>query len=315
MESTSSQQTPQVSPQVSTQTVTQTRLVTLFLLLFIAYIAWSQYQSFGQKKEIETLQTAYDTYVQELNTLKASSTDANESVRELYTTLSYVIEEEKNKNQSLAEKLGVVSSTVGSLDKLSKIDSQLLKKYSKVYFLNENYAPTSLASIPVEYTFDIKVTYQIHADAIFFLQNLLDDARRDGLQPLIISAYRSFATQASVKALNKIKYGAKTANQFSAEQGFSEHQLGTTVDITTPQTGVSFVKFDTTKEYVWLQEHAHIYGFALSYPKGNTYYAYEPWHWRFVGVELATKLHDEGKYFYNYDQRTMDLYLPKIFDR
>jgi len=266
-------------------------------------------------QKIETLQSAYSQYSQELQALRASSTESTESVRDLYGTLSYVIEEEKAKNQSLAEKLGVVTNTVGSLDKLSKTDPQLLKKYSKVYFLNENYTPISLVTIPVEYTYDKKVVYQFHADAVYQLQRLIEDAKQENINPLIISAYRSFATQASIKAANKIKYGAGTANQFSAEQGFSEHQLGTTVDFTTTQTGTNFIKFDTTKEYTWLRQHAHQYGFILSYPKGNAYYAYEPWHWRYVGKELATRLHAEGKYFYEYDQRDIDAYLTKVFDR
>ncbi len=307
--------TPPVMENVTEKTFVPSRTVTLFMLLFIAYIAWSQYQTYGHVQKIETLESAYNQYAAELQALRASSTESTESVQDLYSSLSYVIEEEKAKSQSLAEKLGVVTNTVGSLDKLSKTDPQLLKKYSKVYFLNENYVPISLATIPPEYTYDKKVVYQFHADAIYQLQKLIDDARRDGVNPLVISAYRSFATQASVKAANKIKYGAGTANQFSAEQGFSEHQLGTTVDFTTTQTGTNFIKFDSTPEYAWLQQHAHIYGFTLSYPKGNAYYAYEPWHWRYVGIELATRLHTEGKYFYEYDQRSVDLYLTKIFDR
>jgi LAS superfamily LD-carboxypeptidase LdcB len=63
-----------------------------------------------------------------------------------------------------------------------------------------------------------------------------------------------------------------------------------------------------------MQNHAYIYGFVLSYPKNNGYYVYEPWHWRFVGVKLATDLHNQGKNFYDMDQRTIDTYLLNIFD-
>ena len=52
----------------------------------------------------------------------------------------------------------------------------------------------------------------------------------------------------------------------------------------------------------------------MSYPKGNSYYVYEPWHWRFVGKELADDLYDENKKFYELDQREIDEYLLKIFD-
>ena len=69
-----------------------------------------------------------------------------------------------------------------------------------------------------------------------------------------------------------------------------------------------------TPAYQWMTDNAHKYGFVLSYPKDNSYYVYEPWHWRFVGVKLATDLHNQGKNFYDLDQRVIDTYLVNIFD-
>ena len=60
----------------------------------------------------------------------------------------------------------------------------------------------------------------------------------------------------------------------------------------------------------------HEFGFSMSYPRDNPLgVMYEPWHWRFIGVALATKLHNENKYFYDLDQREIDTYLSKIFDQ
>ena len=111
-------------------------------------------------------------------------------------------------------------------------------------------------------------------------------------------------------------YGSGTANQFSADQGYSEHQLGTTLDFTTPVIKGALLSFAKTTAYTWMNDNAYKYGFVISYPKQNTYYEYEPWHWRFVGRELATYLHniDNGGYFYQLDQRFIDTYLVKIFD-
>ena len=109
-------------------------------------------------------------------------------------------------------------------------------------------------------------------------------------------------------------YGAGTANSFSADQGYSEHQLGTTVDFTNPTIGAMLTSFEKSMGYAWLQKNAYLYGFSLSYPKGNTHFVFEPWHWRYVGVELAKKLHDEGKTLYDLDQRDIDTYLIKFFD-
>jgi D-alanyl-D-alanine carboxypeptidase len=144
---------------------------------------------------------------------------------------------------------------------------------------------------------------------------MIDDARKEGQDLLVVSAYRSFQTQTSLKAQNKITYGANTSNRFVAEQGYSEHQLGTTVDFTTSNIRAANMAFDKTKEYLWLQNNAHRYGFTLSYPKGNQYYAYEPWHWRFVGKALATQIYNDKINFYNLEQRYIDGYLLNMFDR
>ena len=143
---------------------------------------------------------------------------------------------------------------------------------------------------------------------------MLADARSQGLDLLITSAYRSFATQARIKTVNETKFGTTKANTFSADQGYSEHQLGTTLDFATSKTGASFAKFGDTAEYAWLTNNAYRYGFILSYPKGNSYYVYEPWHWRFVGIDLATRLHNEGRNFYDVDQKTIDGYLVDMFE-
>ncbi|HEY4526280.1 MAG TPA: M15 family metallopeptidase, partial [Candidatus Paceibacterota bacterium] len=128
------------------------------------------------------------------------------------------------------------------------------------------------------------------------------------------SAYRSFDEQLALKGQYSVSYGAGTANQFSADQGYSEHQLGTTLDFTTTGLSGGLAGFDQTPAYDWLEKNAYKYGFVLSYPEGNQYYMYEPWHWRFVGEDLADDLHDSGRNFYDMDQRDIDPYLANIFD-
>lgn len=216
-------------------------------------------------------------------------------------------------NTALQDQLVSAQNLLGLYHKIVNTDKQLLEKYSKVYFLNENYIPSRLATITPEYLFDKNRTLQIHASVEPYLTRLLQTASSSG-QPLsIVSAYRSFGTQAQLKSAYIVTYGVG-ANRFSAEQGYSEHQLGTTVDFTTPILGAAYTKFESASAYLWLTQNAYKYGFALSYPKNNTYYQFEPWHWRFVGIVLATKLHDEGKYFYDMDQREIDTYLMNIFD-
>ncbi|MFA6254388.1 MAG: M15 family metallopeptidase [Candidatus Paceibacterota bacterium] len=230
----------------------------------------------------------------------------------LATTTSS-LQAEREKNNSFSDQISGLASTVGTLDKLSKTDQELLKKYSKIYFLNEHYVPSSLATIASAYLFDPKKPIQIHASVWPKLENLLQAASSSGLILKIDSAYRSFGTQGTLKAKYSVTYGTG-ANKFSADQGYSEHQLGTAVDFLAATSTSLSVNFASTKEGEWLKANAYKYGFVMSYPQNNDYYQYEPWHWRYVGVSLATMLHNENKYFYDLLQRTIDQYLVNIFD-
>ncbi len=228
--------------------------------------------------------------------------------------LTLKLNSEVEKNNAIDAQIQTITSTVNTLDKLSKTDRELLQKYSNVYFLSENYIPSALNDIDSTYLYRKEKPEKIHTNVKPFLENMLRAAQADTVTIDILSAYRSFGTQANLKASYKVTYGAGTANKFSADQGYSEHQLGSTVDFTATSTGENLNGFEKTPAYTWLLANAHRFGFIISYPKSNKFFQYEPWHWRFVGVELATKLHTEGKYFYDLDQRDMNTYLAKIFD-
>ena len=196
---------------------------------------------------------------------------------------------------------------------MRKTDPELLQKYSKVYFLNEHYVPGELDEINSEFIHDKSRPFLIHAKVKPFLENLMRQANNSGIKLRILSAFRSFNDQQDLKTNYKITYGSG-ANKFSADQGYSEHQLGTTIDFTTEEHGARFNGFEETEAYSWLKLNAHKFGFVLSYPEGNEYYIFEPWHWRFVGVKLATDLYREGKSFYDLDQREIDEYLVYFLD-
>ncbi len=255
----------------------------------------------------------------------ASSTAVLSSrVSELENTLAVIVsmsEElsnkialEQEKRSEFEENLSDIEGTVGTLEKLSKTDKELLQKYSRVYFLSDNYVPMSLDSIDSDYIYDPKKDLEFHASALPFLEKMLLRAERDDISLKIVSAYRSFGTQADLKSNYLVTYGSGS-NKFSADQGYSEHQLGTALDITEEgSSALLTIAFENTPAFEWLKNNAYKYGFVLSYPKGNVYYQYEPWHWRFVGVKLATKLYRDGINFSDMEQREIDTYLVKIFD-
>lgn len=276
-------------------------LVSVVLALLV--IGYLEYNYSHLKNQASELEVNLENAKKELTNTQTENATLNSS-----------LSEEKNKNNSFEEQIGKISSTVGILEKIKNTDTQLLQKYSKVYFLNENYIPSKLTNISASYLPTTTKTLQIHANVWPHLKNMLEDARDDGSPIKIVSAYRSYETQAAVKTGYKILYGSG-ANTFSADQGYSEHQLGTTVDVVSSSSSVALVTtFEKTKSYEWLTKNAYKYGFILSYPRQNTYYQFEPWHWRFVGVELAKKLHDDKKYFYEIDQREINTYLANFFD-
>lgn len=220
----------------------------------------------------------------------------------------------KNQIGGVEQTVGSISGTVGNLQKLSEVDPEILKKYSKVFFMSENYVPAHLAQIPSNYLYNEKEPEQFIVEGFSYLKKLLDDAKSSSVEIYVKSGYRSFGEQEMLKSIYKVTYGAGTANSFSADQGYSEHQLGTTVDFITTGLNGQLDGFDNTVAYQWLQNNAYRYGFTLSYPKGNDYYVYEPWHWRFVGIKLATYLHNSNINFYDLDQREIDKYLVTVYE-
>lgn len=92
--------------------------------------------------------------------------------------------------------------------------------------------------------------------------------------------------------------GKAHADKYSAKPGMSEHQTGLAIDLSTPSIKNELVeKFDTTKEGIWLRDNCYKYGFIIRYPKSKediTGYAYEPWHVRYVGKEVAQEIYDKA---------------------
>lgn len=224
---------------------------------------------------------------------------------ELRHATSSIEDLEKNKRRAERE--------IRELEETLETDKELLQKYSKVFFLNEHYTPSKLKEIDPKYLFNPDRPAEFHAEAMRDLERMLDDAEEDGMIIKVVSAFRSFDTQSQLKSNYTVRYGTG-ANAFSADQGYSEHQLGTAIDLTTPSVGGLYTSFGQTAEFKWLQKNAHRFGFILSYPEGNQYYIYEPWHWRFVGSDLARELYNEKINFYDMDQREIDTYLGDIFD-
>lgn len=147
----------------------------------------------------------------------------------------------------------------------------------------------------------------LRKDTLSALKKMAGDAKKAGINLIVLSAYRSFWNQANTFNLWVARAGLEEAETFSARPGHSQHQLGTTVDFTSESVNSGLSEgFATSPEGTWLFANAVKYGFVLSYPDGKediTGYMYEPWHWRYIGVENAAAMAESGLILEEYLKR------------
>lgn len=169
-----------------------------------------------------------------------------------------------------------------------------------------DYKPADLERIPDEFITpdQRRWDYSLRREALEYLTRMIEAARAEGVELLLNSAYRDYGTQESLFNQYAAAYGAEAANLFSARPGHSEHQLGTTVDFegTTTEKYHDYdtITYEDLDEVLapagwWLMENAHRFGFAMSYPPESTAatgYIYEPWHFRYIGLEAALAWHE-----------------------
>lgn len=151
---------------------------------------------------------------------------------------------------------------------------------NKHNYLEEDYTPDDLVKVSEQYAY---AGHTIREEVYEKYLEMWNAAKKEGLTLLINSSFRTYENQKEQHAA----YG----DNYAARPGYSEHQTGLAIDITT--YGVSGSDFHTTAEFYWLQENAHKYGFILRYPEGKqmiTGYSYESWHYRYITTELATKV-------------------------
>jgi len=162
-----------------------------------------------------------------------------------------------------------------------------------------DYIPPDLVDVDIPFTFKEKAEKrQLRQEAATELAKLFATAKNENIILYGVSGYRSYQTQKGLFAYFTQRYGSEEkANQISARPGESEHQTGLAMDVTSQSVNYGLEQsFGETKEYAWLAENAHLFGYVVRYPKGKehiTEYTYEPWHLRYIGTELATKLYEE----------------------
>ena len=165
--------------------------------------------------------------------------------------------------------------------------------------LPENYVPEDLVTLSeLPTVLSNPEVNQLRSAACQALKELFTAAEEEGYELHARSGYRSYYTQASLYSSYVDNYGRAAADMYSAKPGRSEHQTGLSIDITCQALNYKLdTTFAETEEGKWVAENAHTYGYIIRYPKGKeeiTGYAYEPWHIRYLGTELAEKIYESG---------------------
>ncbi len=216
--------------------------------------------------------------------------------KNLYEYLDY---KQDNKKKSYYDIVAIVNvganrdwydiKTIKETD-LSKGNLMIVNKFN---YLKEDYEPIEITNISLSYSYGNNKVSKETNDAYI---EMAKAAKVDGIQLMANSTYRTYKRQDEIYKDFYYSKGISYADKYAARAGYSEHQTGLAIDIFT--TGNSTTSnFEESEAFKWLSTNAHKYGFILRYPKNKEYltgYNYESWHYRYLGVETATKVYQEG---------------------
>jgi len=170
---------------------------------------------------------------------------------------------------------------------------------NKENLLASDYVPDELVTIdePMGSKIDKNYVNHLNAEVYRNFKLMQADALKQGFEIFADSSYRTYAYQEKVFNSIAIEKGLEHALQYVAPPGGSEHQTGLAFDVIFRRNGEMIEEqLETDPEIIWLYENSYKYGFILRYPKGKeeiTGFNYEPWHFRYVGKELAMELHEK----------------------
>lgn len=176
------------------------------------------------------------------------------------------------------------------------LDSAIL--VNKHYQLPDKYAPDDIIPMSNQYAYP---NNSIRNEVYEAFKEMSKDAKEQNITLIVNSSYRDYETQKQIYEDYKDKNGEEYADKYAAKPNFSEHQTGLALDIFSPWYGMK--TFETSPAFTWLNENSYKYGFILRYPKDKeeiTGYSYEPWHYRYLGKDLAQKVHNENITFEEY---------------
>ena len=291
------------------------RLIIFLFIIIISIIGIKSYKTYKyhQTYEYKLLEKNYtkeetDLLLEKLDKTrieKLLTTEKNEKLinilNEKYFLIKnldkYIAYSDKNPEISLTEVIALVNVHRDQdyyenmeVTDTSKGNTMLVNKYNA---LSKDYEVEDLKTISKTYSYgDNK---KLNKEAYDAFISLADDAKKEGYTILIVSSYRTYQDQEDVWKDYKASFGTKKADAYAARAGSSEHETGLAIDVADYNDKND--KFEATESFKWMQTNAHKYGYILRYPKDKeniTGYSYEAWHYRYVGIDTATKVYNEG---------------------
>ena len=284
-------------------------VIVIAFIYLIAFISTSLYNLITTPKQTKTKEieekpkpipkekSEQETQLEKLDNIQNSIDYFNNNYIDRY--ISY-----KENNKGLDTKQ-VIKNVNMNLDKVPyeyrvpaknlNTEKVLVNKY---YYLEETYEPNNLEEIDRKYALSNMKMVSYAKEAF---EKLSQDAKKENLNIIAMSTYRSYNYQVNLYNKYKRQDGEEKADTYSGRPGQSEHQTGLAVDVYNKEQ--NYTNFERTEEFKWMQEHAHEYGFILRFPKGKeneTGYTYESWHYRYVGIEAATYIHNSNISFEEY---------------
>jgi D-alanyl-D-alanine carboxypeptidase len=185
---------------------------------------------------------------------------------------------------------------IKDIEKPKKIDV-LVNKNNR---LDKFYRPNDLIKLNINYSNKDKY---LRKEAAKNFEKLSKEAKKEGYSIIAVSTYRSYFYQKELYEYYVKTLGKEKALKASAKPGHSEHQTGLAVDVM--GSNGDYNLFESSEEFKWMIDNSYKYGFILRYPKGKeniTGFKYEPWHYRYVGIKLATYLYENNLTLEEYEK-------------
>ena len=223
----------------------------------------------------------------------------------------------KNQNKSYSEIIKIINTHIDKdfYTDTIKTDTSLGKFVilNKYYYADNSYPSNNLITLDGKYHVN-KTQVKLNKECYEAFLLMFEDAYKLGYGFKLKSAYRSYDTQVTTYDywVSTENGNTKKADNYSARPGHSEHQTGYAFDIR--DYNYEYDDYSKSKSFTWVSKNAHKYGFIIRFPKGKehiTGYQYEPWHYRYCGIECATYIYENDITFEEYYEYFIKFNNPK----